>query len=120
VGQWAARGKEQLVVLRPYGKSGLILHQLYYANEVRRFDEIDPGATHSFSDTERELGRKLIEQLESKMFDPGRYRDEYAARVLAAVDQKVKGREVTTVVEQPRGQIIDLFEALKKRSSRAR
>jgi DNA end-binding protein Ku len=114
VGQWAARGKEQLVVLRPYGKCGLILHQLYYANEVRRFDEIDPGATHSFSDSERKLGRKLIEQLGSAAFDPGKYRDEYAVRVAAAVDQKVRGQEVTTAVEQPRGQIIDLFEALKK------
>src|SRR5690606_1456103 len=34
VGRWAARGKEQLVLVRPYGE-GLILHQLYYKNEVR-------------------------------------------------------------------------------------
>jgi DNA end-binding protein Ku len=114
VGQWAARGKEQLVLLRPYGKSGLILHQLYYANEVRNFDEIDPSATLPFSDAERELGRKLIEQLGSDVFDPSKYRDEYAARVVAAVERKVKGEEVTVAHEHPRGQIIDLFEALKK------
>ncbi|HEY1537484.1 MAG TPA: Ku protein, partial [Polyangiaceae bacterium] len=41
VGRWASRGKEQLVLIRPYGKDGIILHQLYYATEVRAFDEID-------------------------------------------------------------------------------
>jgi len=37
VGRWSARGKEQLVLIRAYGQDGLILHQLYYANEVRSF-----------------------------------------------------------------------------------
>src|SRR5690606_38983322 len=40
VGRWAARGKEQLVLIRPY-RDGLILHQMFYANEVRAFDEVD-------------------------------------------------------------------------------
>ncbi|HVJ19521.1 MAG TPA: Ku protein, partial [Polyangiaceae bacterium] len=62
VGRWAARGKEQLVLIRPYA-DGLILHQLYYANEVRAWDEIDTGAKLGFSDKERDLAEKLIEQL---------------------------------------------------------
>src|SRR3989304_2203206 len=33
VGRWTARGKDQLVLIRPY-RGGLILHQLYYSNEV--------------------------------------------------------------------------------------
>lgn len=119
VGQWAARGKEQLVLVRPYAKGGLILHQLYYANEVRSFEEIDPGTTHSFSDAERDLGRKLIEQLTNDAFDPSKYHDEYATRVIAAVEQKVAGQEVTAAPEPPRGQIIDLFEALKKSLGKA-
>ncbi len=49
VGRWAARGKEQLVLVRPYGDDGLILHQLYYSNEVRAFDEIDTGAKLGFT-----------------------------------------------------------------------
>ena len=113
VGQWAARGKEQLVMIRPYA-DGLIMHQLYYANEVRKLEDIDTGATHTFSDTERELARKLIEQLTSDAFDPAKYQDEYAARVAAVVDQKVAGQEVATTPEQPQAQIIDLFEALKQ------
>jgi DNA end-binding protein Ku len=119
VGRWGARGKEQLVLVRPYGDDGLILHQLYYANEVRAFDEIDTGATFTFSDAERGLAQKLIDQLSTEEFDAEKYSDSYRDRVQAAVDQKVAGQEITVAPEQPKAQIIDLFEALKKSLSDA-
>jgi DNA end-binding protein Ku len=120
VGRWGARGKEQLVLVRPYGDDGLILHQLYYANEVRAFDEIDTGATFTFSDAERGLAQKLIDQLSTEEFDAKQYSDSYRDRVQAAVDQKVAGQEITVAPEQPKAQIIDLFEALKKSLSDAK
>lgn len=120
VGQWAARGKEQLVLIRPYGEGGLILHQLYHANEVREFSEVDTGATFKFSDVERDLAKKLIEQLATKSFEAGKFSDTYRERVQSAVDQKVSGQEITVAPEQPKAQIIDLFEALKKSLSDAK
>jgi DNA end-binding protein Ku len=114
VGRYAARGKEQVVLIRPYDKDGLILHQLYYANEVRAFSEVDTGATFSFSDKERELAEKLIEELGSDAFDATKYSDSFSERVRAAVDEKVAGKEITIAPEAPKAQIIDLFEALKK------
>lgn len=114
VGRWASRGKEQLVLIRPYGKDGIILHQLYYATEVRAFDEIDTGATFKFSDKEHDLAEKLIEQLSSESFEPDKYSDSYSERVDSAVQQKVEGKEITLAPEAPKAQIIDLFEALKK------
>jgi DNA end-binding protein Ku len=114
VGRWASRGKEQLVLIRPYGKDGIILHQLYYATEVRAFDEIDTGATFNFSDKEHELAEKLIEQLSTESFEPEKYSDSYSQRVDTAVQQKVEGKEITIAPEAPKAQIIDLFEALKK------
>ena len=114
VGRWSSRGKEQLVLVRPYGDDGLLLHQLYYENEVRQFDDIDLGARFDFSDVERELALKLIDQLSTEEFDPGKYSDGYEERVRTAVEQKVSGQEVTVAPEAPKVQIIDLFEALKK------
>jgi DNA end-binding protein Ku len=114
VGRWSARGKEQVVLVRPYGKDGLVIHQLYYANEVRAFSEIDTGATFTFSEKEHELAGKLIEELASETFDATKYTDSYSERVKAAVDQKVAGQEITIAPEAPKAQIIDLFEALKK------
>jgi DNA end-binding protein Ku len=113
VGRWAARGKEQLVLVRPY-RSGLILHQLYYANEVRSFEEADDTAKVSFSDKELDLAERLIDQLSVDEFSPDKYKDDYADRVRAVVDQKVAGQEVVVAAEAPRAQIIDLFEALKR------
>lgn len=113
VGRWAARGKEQLVLLRPH-KSGLLLHQMYYANEVRSFEEVDTGATFEFKDIELNLAENLIAQLSHDAFDPSRYKDEYASRVLAAVDQKVAGEQIHVAQEVPKAQVIDLFEALKQ------
>jgi DNA end-binding protein Ku len=119
VGRWAARGKEQLVVIRPY-HGGLAIHQLYYGNEVRSFEETDDTATFTFTDKERELAEKLIDQLSSDDFEADKYKDDYADRVRAAVEQKVAGKEVTVAAEAPRAQIIDLFEALKKSIAEAK
>ena len=113
VGRYFTRGKEQLVLLRPY-KNGLILHYAYYANEVRAFDEVDTGAVIPTKPIEDELADKLIAQLTIPEFNPEQYRDEYVERVKAAVEQKVAGQEVAIPPEQPPAQIIDLFEALKR------
>jgi DNA end-binding protein Ku len=113
VGRWAARGKEQLVIVRPY-EDGLILHQLFYANEVRAFSEIEGPAKLSFTEKERDLALKLIDQLTSDAFEAEKYHDTYSDKVREAVEQKVAGQEITMAPEAPKAQIIDLFDALKK------
>jgi hypothetical protein len=72
------------------------------------------GATFKFSDKERELAEKLIDQLSSEQFEPEKCSDSYSTRVNQAVQQKVEGKEITIAPEAPKAQIIDLFEALKK------
>src|SRR5258708_4449243 len=39
IGQWAARGKQYLIMIRPLGH-GLAMEQLRYASEVRTIDEV--------------------------------------------------------------------------------
>lgn len=113
VGRYWSRGKVQLVLLRPY-KKGLILHQVYYANEVRSYDEVELGPDLAFSDAEQQLAERLIEQLSQDAFAPDKFHDEYADRVRKAAEQKAAGQQITTAPEQPAAQIIDLFEALKQ------
>lgn len=112
LGHYVARGKSHLALIRPY-KEGLIMHQLFYENEVRAFDEIDLGDDVSFKPAEVEMARQLIEQLSEDQFEPGKFRDEFRARVMEAVEEKVAGREITTTPEAPQAKVIDLFEALK-------
>lgn len=113
VARWAARGKEQLVLIRPY-RDGLILHQLFYANEVRAYDELDLGPELAFADVELDLADKLIDQLATDDFEAEKFADSYTDRVKELIDQKVAGQEITVAAEQPKAQIIDLFEALKQ------
>jgi DNA end-binding protein Ku len=113
VARFWTRGKEQLVLVRPYN-GGLCLHQVYYSDEVRSMDDVErPGAV-AFKPIEEELADKLIAELSVPEFKPDQYHDEYRDRVEAAVEQKAAGQEITTAPEQPQAEIIDLFEALKR------
>src|SRR3990167_10508075 len=111
VGRWTARGKDQLVLIRPY-RGGLILHQLYYSNEVRPFE--DNSAKIAFSDAEKKLAEQLVGQLSCDKFDATKYHDEYTERVMAAVQKKLSGQEISIAPNVVQAQTTDLFDALKK------
>jgi DNA end-binding protein Ku len=113
IGRHQSHGKVHTVVLRPY-KKGLILHQVYHANEVRSYDDVELGPDQRFSEGEEALADQLIGSLSAEAFEPSKYRDEFADRVMKAAEQKVAGEQVTIAPEQPQAQIIDLFEALKQ------
>jgi DNA end-binding protein Ku len=108
------RGKESLVLIRP-ARGGLMLHTMYFADEVRDFGEIDRGQAAKIKPGELDLALQLIDGLASDEFQPERFQDEYRHRVLDLVNQKVEGKEVTAVGPQvQRAQVIDLMEALKE------
>lgn len=111
VARWSARGKEQLVLVRSY-KNGLILHQMFYANEVRAFD--GAGANLAIGDAERNLAFKLVNQLSSKKFEPEKYHDTYVERVNEAVNQKVSGQDIKVLPAANVPSTFDLMDALKK------
>jgi DNA end-binding protein Ku len=114
VGRWTSRGKEHIIVIRPLD-DGLAMHQLHFKAEVRTIRElgIEPAAV---SDAELTLAQQLIDQLSAKRFDPNEYVDEFKARVEAAIQRKVEGKEVS-LAEAPTakggGNVIDLMAALK-------
>ena len=111
--KYVMRGKEGLVLIRAV-QGGLMLHTMYYADEVRDFDDIDRGQTVKLKDGELDLAIRLIDELVSKEFHPENYHDEYRGRVLRLVEQKVEGKEVTALEPQVRqSQVVDLMEALK-------
>ena len=108
------RGKESLVLVRP-AQTGLMLHTMYFADEVRDFGEIDKGQSAKIKEGELELARRLIDELSHDEFKPDQYQDEYRVRVLELVNAKVEGKEVTAVgPEVQRAQVIDLMDALKQ------
>jgi DNA end-binding protein Ku len=112
LGQYAARGAQHLVLLRP--RDGvLVMEQLHYADEVRPTTEV-PLTAGEVKPTELALAKQLIEQSASDTFAPERYRDTVRDRVLEAIQRKIDGQDITADVTPERGgKILDLMEALK-------
>ena len=112
--KYVMRGKESLVLIRP-AKGGLMMHTMFFEDEVRDFGEIDKGSDATVRPGELDLALKLIDELANPEFHPESYHDEYRGRVLSVVEQKVEGKEITSVQPQvERTQVIDLMEALKQ------
>jgi DNA end-binding protein Ku len=110
--KWAARGKQYLVLIRAVEK-GLIMQVLHYADEVRSIDEVPLGDAQ-VKESELKLAIQLIDQISVEEFNPGAYEDSVRKRYQEAIQRKVEGQEITAQApEEPRGQIIDLMEALK-------
>jgi DNA end-binding protein Ku len=108
------RGKETLVLLRP-AHDGLMLHTMYFADEVRDFGEIERGAGAKIREGELDLALQLIRGLAADDFEPARYKDDYRQRVLDMIQRKVEGQELTAPpAAAPRAQVIDLMDALQK------
>lgn len=116
--RFVMHGKESLVLIRP-AQDGLMLHTMYFHDEIRDFGEIDKGKDAKIKNGELELALRLIDELSSNEFTPGQYQDEYRLRVLDLINSKVEGKEVTAVGPQvQRAQVIDIMDALKKSLAR--
>jgi DNA end-binding protein Ku len=108
------RGKESLVLIRP-AQDGLMLHTMYFADEVRDFGEIEKGKSVKLREGELALAERLIGELSHDEFKPEQYEDQYRGRVLELVNSKVEGKEITAAApEAQRAQVIDLMDALKQ------
>jgi DNA end-binding protein Ku len=112
VGQYAARGKQYLVSVRPE-EDGLVMEQLHYADEVRSIAEVAIPKLE-VKKPELQLAVQLVEQTASASFDPKKYRDNVRTKILEQIQRKVEGEEITEEpTEAPKTQILDLMEALK-------
>ena len=112
--KFVMRGKESLVLIRA-AQDGLMLHTMYFADEVRSFAEIDRGQGAKIREGEMDLALKLIDGLSTDAFDATEFTDEYRQRVLDMIQAKVEGKEIITLTpEAPKAQVIDLMEALKE------
>lgn len=97
--KWYTRGKDHLVALTPDGDN-LMLHQLYYADEIRPF-QLPVNRNSDPTDKEIELGEKLIDMLSAEKFEHDKHLDQYGSRFKEAVDLKLAGKTATVVAQLP-------------------
>jgi DNA end-binding protein Ku len=112
LGKYAARGKQYLVMVRPMD-NGLVMEQLHYPDELRSFSEV-PIDDAEVKPAELKLATQLVEQAASDEFHPENYKDEVRDRMLALIERKVEGEDITLApTAEPEHKIIDIMEALK-------
>jgi DNA end-binding protein Ku len=118
LGQYAARGQQYLVLLRP-AKGVLVMEQLHYADEVRPASEV-PVPAGDVKAQELAMAKQLIAQTATETFQPEKYRDTVRERVLEAIQRKIDGQDITAEAAPDQGaKIIDLMEALKASLAKA-
>jgi len=112
LGQYAARGQQHLVLLRPLN-GVLVMEQLHYADEIRPTTEVTvPDG--EVKEAELKLAKQLIDQTSNEVFEPAKYRDTVRERVLETIQRKIEGQDITgDVAPGADTKMIDLMEALK-------
>src|SRR2546427_4696526 len=93
VGQYAARGKQYLVSVRPEA-NGLVMEQLHYGDEVRSIAEV-PIPKIEVKKPELQMAVQLVEQTSSDAFQPAKDEDNVRKRILEQIERKVQGEEIT-------------------------
>jgi len=113
------RSKGSLAAIRVIDDC-LSMVTMHYPAEIRPVNQV-PGLPRDSRVDERELAmaEMLIGQLSTR-FDPAKFEDEYRKRVMAAVEQKVSGRQVVAAPEPQRANIVNLMEALQASLEQAR
>ncbi len=113
IGQYAARGKQYLVMIRPL-QGRLVMEQLRYADEIRDIAEI-PVPKTDVKDQELQLAIKVIDQGATDEFEPAKYKDNVRDRMQEQIERKVKGKEITEEPEEaPKTKVLDLMQALRQ------
>jgi DNA end-binding protein Ku len=111
VAKIAMHNREHIVIVRP-GERGMVLHTMYYADEVRRTEEFRTD-TSKVSEREMNLAKMLVESLAAE-FEPEKYHDAYRTNLRKMIDAKVEGHKVVETPEAHIAPVIDIMEALKK------
>lgn len=120
VGSLAMHGREHATVIRP-GAHGLILHTLFYANEVRAEEEFRTDA-ELVGAKELELAKTLVRALAAP-FEPSKLKDTFEERLRELIEARAESavssyRQGEPAVNRPPA--ADILEALRKSLELAR
>jgi DNA end-binding protein Ku len=110
VAKVAMQKREHIVVIRP-GKHGMILHTMFYPNEVRGENEYRAD-TSAVAPKELQLATMLVDSLAAP-FQPEKYRDTYKEQLDAMIAAKMAGKPISVAKPEPE-KVVNILEALQK------
>jgi DNA end-binding protein Ku len=105
-------GTREYHALLRAGDGKLVLHTLYYADEVRDLEARWKPAQPS--PQEIELAIKLVDALAGD-FDATKYHDEHRTKLLELIEAKAEGKPIAAPGERPEpAKVVNLMEALRQ------
>jgi len=104
--------REYTVFLRPH-EGGLMLHTMYYAEEVRKVEGFGPPDV-DLKDAEVKIAHQLIDALSAE-WDPEKYHDNFQDNLKQLIQTKLEGGKVVEI-DKPKklAPVVDLMAALKQ------
>ena len=106
------REREHIGIIRGW-KGILILHTLYYRDEVIKPEGLHIPEGITLEEEEISLARELVRHF-SGSFDIKRYHDESREALMELIRAKVAGREIKVPPKKEVEKVVSLIEALKK------
>ena len=116
IAKLSMHGREHTVLIRSGNggdEGGLLLHTLYYPDELHEANKQSIPAKTAATKKEIELATQLIKQLAAP-FKPEEFHDTYRENVEKMIEEKQKGKPVSKHAKSKPAPVIDLMEALKK------
>jgi DNA end-binding protein Ku len=112
VAQLAMHNREHIVIIRP-GRTGMVLHMMFYESEVHREDEYRVDRS-LIVEKELQLASMLVENLAAP-FEPQKYRDSYREKLDELIAAKIAGHEAIQAPEPARTTpVVNILEALER------
>jgi DNA end-binding protein Ku len=104
--------REYTVILRPH-EGGIMLHTMYYQNEVRRIESFGRPEVE-VKEAEVKVAHQLIQALSGK-FEPEKYHDTFEDNLKVLIKAHLEGKEITPVAKPAKvAPVTDLMAALKQ------
>jgi len=111
IAQVAMHRREHVVVIRP-GATGIVLHTMFYENEVRRENEYRTNLS-SLVQKELDLALLLVNNLTAP-FEAAKYRDGYRDKLDALIAAKLEGKALTETAAPRVAPVVNILDALQR------
>jgi len=106
------KGREQTLIIRPYGTNGMTVHFMYFDNEVRSFNK---WTNVTVSDVQIEKAGELVDKMTEPEFDATQYEDGFIRTYKGLINSKINGTAAPVVAipdapaADPKMNIMDLL-----------
>ena len=116
------RSREHLAALRPHGEA-LVLELMHFNDEIVEQSGFDfPALSEKVADAEKKVAKLLIDTMSVEEFDPEKFHDKYKEDVLAMIEARAEGQEVTApAYERPAAtNVVNLMDVLQRSLEQSR